>query len=110
MSLPASGSIGAVPTQIKSGFGRLGAYHFSNPNATLSYCQVFDALAVNVTLGTTPPLFSFAIPGSGAVAGVWGADRNPGYIFQKGIAIAMTTTRAGAVAPAATVDYNLSCE
>jgi hypothetical protein len=110
MSLPASGSIGAVLTQIKAGPARIGAYHFSNSNAAMCYCQVFDALAASVTLGTTAPLLSFAIPGSSAINAVWGADRNPGYIFQKGIVIAMTTTRAGATSPAATVDYNLSCE
>jgi hypothetical protein len=110
MSLPASGSIGNTLTQIKSGPGKIGAYHFSNPNAALCYCQVFDALAANVTLGTTPPLFSFAVPGIGAITAVWGADRNPGYIFQKGILIAMTTTRAGSTNPGSTVDYNFSCE
>lgn len=110
MSLPASGSIGATLTQIKSGSGRIGAYHFSNTNAALCYCQVFDALVADVTLGTTPPLFSFGIPGTGAITAVWGSDMNPGYTFKKGILIAMTTTRVGSTAPGATVDYNLSCE
>lgn len=110
MSLPASGSIGATLTQIKSGNGRIGAYHFSNPNASMCYCQVFDALAANVTLGTTPPLFSFGIPATGVVAAAWGANRNPDYNFQNGILIAMTTTRAGSTGPGSTVDYNLSCE
>lgn len=102
----ASGSIGATLTLLSILPTRLGGYFIGNTaNAAVSYVQIFDAASTSaVTLGTTAPKLSLAIPANGS-ANLNISDE--GIKFLNGIVIAVTTTRAGSTGPASTVDYNL---
>ncbi len=100
----ASGSVGATPLALKSGPSGLNGWYLFNSNSTVVYLQIFDAHSDSeVILGQTNPVLSLGIPaGSGANVLV-DCIRD----FIKGIVIACTTTRAGNVAPANTLDFNL---
>lgn len=99
----ASGSIGATVTAIKASAGQVYGWYFYNNNTTQSYVQFFNAATGSVTLGTTAPLYSLAIPANG------GSNAFPpqGIAHSAAITIAITTTRSGSTGPAATVDYNI---
>lgn len=43
----------------------LNGYHIVNLTAALCYIQIFNALAANVTVGTTVPYVSIPLPASG---------------------------------------------
>ena len=105
-NLTATGSIGATLTLVTPGPTRFGGYFFGNTaNAAVSYVQIFDAPTTSaVTLGTTAPKLSFAIPANGSANLHLGTD---GIRFLTGVVIAVTTTRAGSTGPASTVDYNV---
>lgn len=101
-STPVSGSIGATATSVKSSAGKVLGYEIGNTNTAGVYMQIFNLAVGSVTLGTTVPLKSIYIPaGGGAIR-----DYANGWLFSTAITVAFTTTRAGAVAPALTVDYN----
>jgi hypothetical protein len=72
------------------------AFECFNTDATNQiFIQFFDALAANVTLGTTVPTFVLAIPSKGAIFG-----RCAGILFGTAICIAATSTANGLTAPA----------
>src|ERR1035437_7617481 len=48
-------SLAATVTTIKNTPGQLGKVYCYNPNAVVSYVQIFNLSAVNVTLGSTTP-------------------------------------------------------
>jgi hypothetical protein len=52
---------GTTVTTVKSSAGELGAYHCLNPNAAVSYIQLFDTSGA-VTLGSTVPVLSLGLP------------------------------------------------
>lgn len=107
MSYPKSGSIGATPTLIKAGPGRLTGFDIYNSNVAVAYLQLFDAASVNaVTLGTTVPIKSIGIPGAGRAS----RDFSNGMSFANGLVLAISTTRLGLTGPVATVDYNFLYE
>jgi hypothetical protein len=66
-----------------------------NPNASTCFLQVFNAASGSVTLGTTTPIFSFAVPN-----GPSAAISAPGSLamanFATALSIAATTTATGA--------------
>lgn len=69
-------------------------FHFWNTNGSTAFVQIFDAASDgDVTLGTTVPVMSFAVPASG------GYDIPPSRIplrrFQNGIVVAATTAATG---------------
>lgn len=66
-----------------------------NPDASdPAYVQFFDALAANVTLGTTPPFFVLPLPPLGGLDGPCGPRR-----FFTNICYAVTATPTGSGAP-----------
>jgi hypothetical protein len=69
----------------------LGSYHIVNLTSSLNYVQVFDALAANVTVGTTVPLLSLPLPASGGATLYLG-----GLDLCSGLTLACTTTATGA--------------
>ena len=100
----ARGTIGNTLTSIDVNPTRLGGYYVYNPNASVTYLQIFDATYTSdVTLGTTPPVLALSIP---ATAGA-NLDLGNGIQFRKGIVIAFTTTATGSTGPASNCDYNL---
>lgn len=99
-----SGSVGVKPVAIKSGPTGLNGWYLFNSNSTTVYLQIFDAHSdTEVIVGTTAPLLSLGIPAGSAANVLVDCIRD----FVKGIVIACTTTRAGGVAPASTLDFNL---
>jgi hypothetical protein len=81
-----------------------GGYYVYNPNATVSYVQVFDvANATTVTLGTTVPDMIFAIPASSAA----NLEVSNGVNMALGIKLACTTTATGSTAPATGLDMTI---
>lgn len=100
---PATGSIGNTATAVKITPGQLYGIDVYNSNVVTVYLQIWDLATGGVTVGTTPPIISIAIP-----PGI------PRYIsleqglraFATAITIAITTTRTGAGNPSNTVDYN----
>lgn len=81
----------------------------SNPNTVSAFLQIFDAAAIaDVTLGTTPPLFSIPIP-KGASATDVGQKAIPlGFApqFINGLCMAATTTPTGSTALGAAIGVN----
>lgn len=79
---------GAAKAQIKGSAGALQGYNFINPNTYPVYAKLYNALAASVTVGTTVPVRTIAIPAGGFVtqenAGVSLTD------FSTGITIAVT--------------------
>ena len=75
-------------------------------NGSETFVQLFDALAVNVTLGTTPPKDVVPVLASG----VGGFVMVPGEQYMTAISAAATTTRNGNTAPSGTIgctfDFN----
>lgn len=82
-------------TNIKTTGGRLYGYHIENPNIQKAYVQFFNALAVNVILGTTTPYFPLNVPAGGVLDTFL---PNP-VSFGVAHSIAATTTATGNTAP-----------
>jgi hypothetical protein len=84
--------------------GSLVMLHCNNPNTGVAFVQVFDA-ATNaaVTVGTTVPTLSFAIPGSSASGYALAAS---GIGFGAGIQMAATNTATGNGANGTGLDCN----
>ncbi len=72
----------------------------SNLTSIDAYFQVFDALAANVTVGTTTPNLIFLVPaGNGTIAGGFDRDWPVGLRFITGMSYAATTSPTGNTAP-----------
>lgn len=98
--------VDALSTTVKgvlaSTAGKLMSYYCYNPNATVAYVQIFDiATTGGVTLGTTVPKWSIAIPATSA-ANLSGLN----IAFAAGIQVAATTTAKGLTAPGTALDCN----
>lgn len=98
----ASGSDGssilvATAQVIKASAGQLYGYYAFNPEAATTFVHFYNTAAASVTVGTTNPLFTLAIP-AGAAANLM----NPlGITFSNaGWSCAATTTAGGNTAPA----------
>ena len=102
-------ALGATVVNIKASGGRLHAVEISNANVVSEFLQLFDALAADVTLGTTTPKLSLAIPKGASATDVgimdkaWGEE---GVEFQTAISAAVTTTNTGSTGPTTAVDAN----
>lgn len=68
-----------------------------NSGAAASYVQFFDALAADVTVGTTVAKFSIPLPIAGGYSDTYSLPER----FRTGIVIAVTATATGAGAPSA---------
>jgi len=79
----------------------LGYYFCWNPNAAVSFIQIFDT-AGTVTLGTTAPKISLGLPPTSSGNLEWTA----GVHFAAAIKVAATTTVNGAVAPSSPTQCN----
>lgn len=89
---------------IKASAGQVFGWFLDNTaNAVVTYFQFFNTAAGGVTVGTTVPLFSVAIPANSA-ANVF---NNSGIAFGTAISIAATTGYKNGSAPGSTVTYNV---
>jgi hypothetical protein len=98
----ASGSDGssilvATAQAIKASAGQMYGYYAYNPEAAVTFVHFYNTAAASVTVGTTNPLFTIAIP-AGAAANLSIAQ---GITFSNaGWSCAATTTAGGNTAPA----------
>lgn len=90
-------------TAVKTSTGRLYNYNVYNPNASVAFLQVWDLAVGSVTVGTTAPKASYAIP----AGGVWDGGLIYSLGFATAITIAATTTATGATAPGTGLVVNL---
>ena len=97
-----SALLGTV-TNVKTSAGNVYAWSIGNPNSSVAYVQVFNALAVNVTLGTTTPSYSIPIPASSGSN--FTIPVPVGH--STAISVAATTTATGAVAPSSGLVVNI---
>ena len=72
-------------------------YNVYNASNAVAFIQFFDALAADVTVGTTVPTIALAIPQSAVID----TPRTLNWRFETGCVIAMTTTQQGNGAPSA---------
>lgn len=98
--------VDALSTTVKgvlaSTAGILEDYYCYNPNASVAYVQIFDiATTGGVTLGTTVPKWSIAIPATSAAN-----LSRLGLSFSSGIQVAATTTAKGSTATGSALDCN----
>lgn len=97
----ASGSDGssilvATAQVIKASAGKLYGYYAYNPEAAVTFVHFYNTAAASVTVGTTNPLFTLAIP-AGAAANLMSEI---GITFSNaGWSCAATTTAGGNTAP-----------
>lgn len=92
--LPFSAQV-TTKQQVKGAAGSIFGWSILNTTSAIAYVQVFNALAANVTLGSTAPDWVIPVPANGTT----GAGSN-GWIpvsilHATGITIACTTTRTG---------------
>ena len=98
----ASGSDGssilvATAQAVKASAGQLYGYYVYNPEAAVTFLHWYNTAAASVTVGTTNPMMSFAIP-AGAAANL---SFPAGVVFSNaGWSVAATTTAGGNTAPA----------
>lgn len=95
---------------VKASGGRLGGIEISNPNTVSEWCQIFDAdEAADVTLGTTTPKLSLAIPKGASATDVGVMDKlwKEGVDFNIGIVMACTTTVTGSTGPTSNLALNV---
>jgi hypothetical protein len=96
-------SLSTTVTGIKSSAGQIGYIQCWNPNASVSYIQLFDALSGSVTLGSTVPKLSIGVPPTNSTGFVLPLV---GVQFASAISTAVTTTATGNAAPSTAVDCN----
>ena len=94
----------ATEVSVKTSRARLYGWHVYNPNSTDAYIQFFDALAANVTPGTTAPDFVLWVP---ALGGVDEEGDDKGVHFANGLTVIATTTSTGSTAPTTGLMVNL---
>jgi len=99
----ATGSIQATATAVKATAGQLYAYDIYNGGSAVSYMQLFNATTANVTLGSTTPTASIAIPATSRAT----FTTELGIAYATAITVAFTTTRTGSTNPSANCDYNI---
>ncbi len=87
-SLFRSTSQGETKAQIDGSAAGLYGYSFVNPNNYPVYVKFYNALAANVTVGTTTPLRTIAIPANGFV--LQETTGVPLTAFSTGLTIAVT--------------------
>jgi len=94
---------------VKASGGILTGIEISNPNSVDCYLQLFDALAADVTVGSTTPTLSLLIPaGDGTNDSAMDKALHEGGIqFKNGITYACTTGATNADDPATGLIVNL---
>lgn len=80
-------ALSATKQEIKAGAATILGWNFININTVTVYVKLYDALAANVTIGTTTPIFTFAVPASDGT--------NPGIFFQEVVNFPQHLTTTG---------------
>lgn len=82
---------------VKASQGNLFYYHFYNSGSLDTFLQLYNVAQGSVTVGTTTPDLTLAVPAGGILDGSF--DSSP-FSFSTAITIAATTTITGGTAPA----------
>lgn len=93
--------LGVAKPQVWTGPGVLCGIQVCNNQAAVCFIQLFDALAANVTLGTTNPDWEFSIPAN--TSSLSNPLSTGGLRLRAGLVAASTTLEKGSVASAAGV-------
>lgn len=96
-------SLSSLAQQVKASAGELGGYYIYNPNAAVTYIQMFDIANSSVSLGVRAPTLTFGIP---ATSGA-NLEFANGVNFATAIQIAATTTPNGSTGPTTPVPVNI---
>lgn len=100
---PYTGSITNTAVAVDASAGTLWGYYFYNPNASACYVQFWNTAQGSVTVGTTAPILSLAIPATSAA----NVQFAVGHAYSTAITIAATTARAGGTACGSNIDANV---
>ncbi len=95
----------ATKTAVKTTPGVMGIMYCYNPNTSVAYIQIYNALLANVTVGSTTPTWSIAVAPSSI--GGFGFGGGSGLYFSTAMSVAATTTATGSSAPSTAVDCNV---
>ncbi len=80
---------------VKASAGSFGGYMLYNPNAAVTYIQVFDVASASVTLGATTPTYVIPLPPAAAA----NVEFSLGISHAAAITLTATTTATGSTAP-----------
>ncbi len=97
-----SGTSSGTKAELSKQAETLRSIELLNKEVAVSYFQVFNLPSASVTVGTTAPLFSMAVPASAGLTLSFGDGQ---ILGGSGLTIASTTTRAGS--STAGFDYNI---
>lgn len=93
---------------VKASAGRVHGYNFFNPGTALAYVHFYDLATADVTVGTTTPKLSIALPSSAtAQVGVDTGLGGPPITFATAITVAASTTPGGGTAPGTAIVANI---
>ena len=92
----------ATAVAVKASAGRLNWYNAYNPNASVTYLQIFNVASGSVTVGTTAPTISVGIPANSG----WDGESLMSLNWSTAISIAATTTPTGSTAPGTGIVVN----
>lgn len=84
-------------TQISAAACTVGGYIVHNPNAAVTYIQVWNLASASVTVGTTAPTWTIGVPANGTA----NLELVNGILHGTGFTVAATTTATGSTAPSA---------
>lgn len=91
-------------TTVKAAAGRVHYFDFYNPNAAVVFVNFYNALIANVTVGTTTPVWTIAVP-----PGVSRSDYlNSSISFATGISVSVTAAVTGNTAPTTPILANVA--
>ena len=91
-------------TEVNASATAIYGIHVFNPDAAAMYLQLFNALAANVTVGTTVPDLSFGIPGGGgSLTLIFPLPID----FATALTIASTTSATGSTGPGTATVVNI---
>lgn len=91
---------------IKASAGKLHWYNLYNPNASLAYVHFYNVAAASVTVGTTTPAISIALPSTANGTIALESYNGIGLDFATAISVAASTTATGGVAPGTALMVN----
>lgn len=97
-----SGAASGTKAELSKQAETIRAISLLNGTAAVAYFQIFNLPSASVTVGTTPPYASIALPASAGLTLSFGDGQ---ILGGSGLTVASTTTRAGS--STAAVEYNI---
>lgn len=101
-----------VQVQVSNASGiAVRGFNFINPNSTDVYVKFYDALAANVTVGTTTPILTLMVPSNGSIFEAYDQNKTIAF-FSTALTVACVTgladndTTAPSTAIHASIQYN----